>query len=202
VFAHATPGQAGTLAYEDIKHDGLVDPRVTVASVPPHWYLLAPDSAPRDLTPTMQNVSPLPVLTDGPRFVVVADGQAWRLAAAGRPAPARHRYAMGSVCRPVAPDGAFYVYFDVSRTGLGAMEFCERLLAEAHVALTPGVDFGNCDANKYIRLSYAASISDIEEGLSRLGKTVQPTTARGQSRKCAEMICRSMCSIEYRARLR
>ena len=86
VFAHSTPGQVGTLAYEDIKHDGLVDPRVTVASVPPHWYLLAPNSAPRDLTPAMQNVSPLPVLTNGSQFVVVGDGQAWRLDAARPPA--------------------------------------------------------------------------------------------------------------------
>ena len=43
---------------------------------------------------------------------------------------------------PVPPDGAFYVYFDVTGTGLGAWEFCERALDEFLVALTPGRDFG------------------------------------------------------------
>jgi len=42
---------------------------------------------------------------------------------------------------PVLPDGAFYVYFDVSSTGLDAQTFCHRALEEAHVALTPGQDF-------------------------------------------------------------
>ena len=47
---------------------------------------------------------------------------------------------------PVAPDGAFYVYFNVAETGLDSMQFCERALDEVHVALTPGNDFGQCGA--------------------------------------------------------
>lgn len=43
---------------------------------------------------------------------------------------------------PVEPDGAFYVYLDVSATGLDAWTFCERALDRARVALTPGRDFG------------------------------------------------------------
>ncbi|GLY12992.1 aminotransferase [Kineosporia sp. NBRC 101677] len=69
---------------------------------------------------------------------------------------------------PVPPDGAFYAYFDVSGTGLGAWEFCERLLAEKHVALTPGKDFGRLGAERYVRLSYAASVAELQEGLARL----------------------------------
>jgi len=69
---------------------------------------------------------------------------------------------------PVRPDGAFYVYIDVSGTGLDAMRFCERALDEAHVALTPGYDFGACGAAKHVRLSYAASQDDLHEGLARL----------------------------------
>ncbi|WP_081961199.1 aminotransferase class I/II-fold pyridoxal phosphate-dependent enzyme [Aquabacterium sp. NJ1] len=69
---------------------------------------------------------------------------------------------------PVPPDGAFYVYIDVSTTGLDAMRFCERALQEAHVALTPGHDFGVCSATTHVRLSYAASKADLEEGLQRL----------------------------------
>jgi len=69
---------------------------------------------------------------------------------------------------PVPPDGAFYVYFSVKNTGLDAMTFCTRALAEAHVALTPGADFGKCSACDHVRLSYAASQSELREGLRRL----------------------------------
>lgn len=70
---------------------------------------------------------------------------------------------------PVVPDGAFYVYFDVSSTGLDAWTFCERVLDEAHVALTPGRDFAQGTANSHVRLSYAASRDELTEGLRRLG---------------------------------
>ncbi|MFC9841292.1 pyridoxal phosphate-dependent aminotransferase [Rhodococcus sp. NPDC127530] len=73
---------------------------------------------------------------------------------------------------PVPPDGAFYVYFDVSHTGLTSWQFCERALEEAHVALTPGKDFGMHTADSHVRLSYAASIDDLREGILRLGKFV------------------------------
>jgi aspartate/methionine/tyrosine aminotransferase len=70
---------------------------------------------------------------------------------------------------PVAPDGAFYVYIDISSTGMDAMRFCERVLDEVHVALTPGRDFGVWRADHHVRLSYAASETDLAEGLARLG---------------------------------
>ncbi|MGW0819179.1 pyridoxal phosphate-dependent aminotransferase [Streptomyces viridiviolaceus] len=73
---------------------------------------------------------------------------------------------------PVPPDGAFYVYFDVSRTGLTSWQFCERALREAHVALTPGKDFGVHTAESHVRLSYAASAGELREGIARLGKFV------------------------------
>jgi aspartate/methionine/tyrosine aminotransferase len=74
---------------------------------------------------------------------------------------------------PVKPDGAFYVYIDVAATGLDAMAFCERALQDAHVALTPGMDFGHCSGATHVRLSYAASREDLQEGLARLGRFVQ-----------------------------
>jgi aspartate/methionine/tyrosine aminotransferase len=73
---------------------------------------------------------------------------------------------------PVPPDGAFYVYFDVSGTGLTSWEFCARALQEAHVALTPGRDFGVGTADTHVRLSYAASAGELREGIARLGKFV------------------------------
>ncbi|MFI6039909.1 pyridoxal phosphate-dependent aminotransferase [Streptomyces sp. NPDC051315] len=73
---------------------------------------------------------------------------------------------------PVPPDGAFYVYFDVTGTGLTSWQFCERALREAHVALTPGRDFGVHTAETHVRLSYAASADELREGIARLEKFV------------------------------
>ena len=70
----------------------------------------------------------------------------------------------------VEPNGAFYAYFNVSSTGLDAWDFCERALREAHVALTPGADFGPATAHTHVRLSYAASREAISEGIARVGR--------------------------------
>ncbi len=66
------------------------------------------------------------------------------------------------------PDGAFYLYIDIRHTGMSAWDFCSRALVEAHVALTPGKDFGPQTADTHIRISYAASTEDLREGLERL----------------------------------
>ncbi|MDH6548140.1 pyridoxal phosphate-dependent aminotransferase [Streptomyces sp. SAI-041] len=79
---------------------------------------------------------------------------------------------------PVPPDGAFYVYFDVSGTGLTSWEFCGRALEEAQVALTPGRDFGVGTADTHVRLSYAASAEELSEGIARLGKFVATLSSR------------------------
>lgn len=85
---------------------------------------------------------------------------------------------------PVAPDGAFYVYFDVSGTGLDAWTFCEQALDTAHVALTPGRDFATATGDTHVRLSYAASREELAEGLARLGAFVEtlPHSANTGSR--------------------
>ncbi|GEE03978.1 aminotransferase [Gordonia spumicola] len=79
---------------------------------------------------------------------------------------------------PVAPDGAFYVYVDVSGTGLTSTEFCEQALQAAHVALTPGKDFGDVGAEHYVRLSYATGEDDLRLGLERLGEFVSSLRGR------------------------
>lgn len=94
---------------------------------------------------------------------------------------ARRRLALDGLARlgmdvPVEPDGAFYVYFDVTATGMGAWEFCTRALEEAHVALTPGRDFGAATAESHVRLSYAASREEISQGLERLGRFLESLT--------------------------
>jgi aspartate aminotransferase len=69
------------------------------------------------------------------------------------------------VFEPFAPQGAFYVFCDISKTGLGSEALCERLLEEIHLAVIPGKSFGS---DKHVRFSFASSEKDIEEGLTRL----------------------------------
>jgi aspartate/methionine/tyrosine aminotransferase len=69
---------------------------------------------------------------------------------------------------PVDPEGAFYIYAGIDRWGLDSMEFVERALNEARVALTPGYDFGFFKAGSHIRFSYANSLEMLGEGCRRL----------------------------------
>jgi len=70
---------------------------------------------------------------------------------------------------PVAPaDGAFYVYADVSRYGMDSVTYCERLLAETGVALTPGTDFDSVAGSAWVRLSFAASPEVVSEAVDRV----------------------------------
>lgn len=61
--------------------------------------------------------------------------------------------------------GAFYLFPNISKTGLKSTEFCARLLEAEKVAAVPGIAFG---ADDYIRLSYATSMENIEKGLDRM----------------------------------
>jgi aspartate/methionine/tyrosine aminotransferase len=66
-------------------------------------------------------------------------------------------------------DGAFYVYGDVARLTNDSVEFCRRVLTEAGVAITPGVDFDRERGQRYVRLSFAGSPQSVREGVERLG---------------------------------
>ncbi|MBN1493124.1 MAG: pyridoxal phosphate-dependent aminotransferase [Candidatus Omnitrophica bacterium] len=63
------------------------------------------------------------------------------------------------------PTGAFYMFCDISATGMKAMEFASKLLTEAKVAVIPGESFGS---DKHIRLSFATSEKNIKNGLARI----------------------------------
>ncbi|WP_066460720.1 aminotransferase class I/II-fold pyridoxal phosphate-dependent enzyme [Sanguibacter suarezii] len=70
---------------------------------------------------------------------------------------------------PVAPaDGAFYVYADISRSGLDSVTWCARLLAETGVALTPGTDFDAVRGTDWVRLSFAAAPEVVAEAVDRI----------------------------------
>ena len=70
--------------------------------------------------------------------------------------------------RAAPADGAFYVYADVSPTGLDSVTWCARLLDEAGVALTPGTDFDRVDGHDWVRLSFAAAPEVVAEALDRV----------------------------------
>jgi aspartate/methionine/tyrosine aminotransferase len=66
-------------------------------------------------------------------------------------------------------DGAFYLYADVSRFSNDSFDFAKRLLQEAHVAATPGVDFDPVNGGSFVRFCYAGSAADMREAVERIG---------------------------------
>jgi aminotransferase len=66
------------------------------------------------------------------------------------------------------PRGAFYCFPSIENTGLSSEEFAERLLQQQKIAVVPGNAFGS-SGEGYIRCCYAASISNIEEAIDRMG---------------------------------
>ncbi|MEY4753922.1 MAG: hypothetical protein RJA44_1597 [Pseudomonadota bacterium] len=75
---------------------------------------------------------------------------------------------------PVMPDGAFYVWFDVSAHAPDSWSFCFDMMQRAHVALTPGRDFGSAETARYARLSFASSMEQLTEAVARLRQTLRP----------------------------
>ncbi|MFM6064885.1 MAG: pyridoxal phosphate-dependent aminotransferase [Microcystis panniformis] len=67
------------------------------------------------------------------------------------------------------PNGAFYVFIDISQTGLKSRDFCQKLLETEKVAAIPGIAFG---ADDCIRLSYATDLKTIEKGFDRLDQFI------------------------------
>ena len=70
------------------------------------------------------------------------------------------------------PKGAFYIFPDITSTGLTSEEFAEQLLMKEHVALVPGTAFGQC-GERYVRCSYATSVTKISEAIARIEHFVQ-----------------------------
>ena len=68
------------------------------------------------------------------------------------------------------PDGAFYIYADISKFSNNSFKFARDILDEAGIAITPGFDFDAERGNETIRFSYAGTTDDMKEGLSRLYK--------------------------------
>ena len=76
--------------------------------------------------------------------------------------------------RIAPPDGAFYLWIDIRRTGLAATTLANRLLHEAQVAVTPGVDFDPIDGEGWLRVSFAGTTDRIKIGAERLQTALAP----------------------------
>ena len=71
---------------------------------------------------------------------------------------------------PAVPQGAFYVYADCSALTGDSFAFARRVLAEAHVAITPGKDFGRNAPERHIRIAYTQPVARLQEAVARIGK--------------------------------
>lgn len=74
---------------------------------------------------------------------------------------------------PCPPQGAFYIYCDVSAITQDGFEFCHRLIEDSAVAVTPGIDFGKHNANRFIRIAYTADIDRLAEALERIQQFIK-----------------------------
>ncbi len=83
--------------------------------------------------------------------------------------------------RCLRPAGAFYVFPEISGTGLSGAELADRLLLEAGVSVLAGTAFGGVGVN-HIRLSYATSRENIAEALRRMRTVIEPLVAAGAAR--------------------
>ena len=82
---------------------------------------------------------------------------------------------------PAEPDGAFYVYADISALAGDSWSFCFDVLEATGVCFVPGRDFGRAAPERFVRLSYATSMEDIDEAISRLGSYLDSSRAAGRT---------------------
>ena len=73
----------------------------------------------------------------------------------------------------VEPQGAFYLYADISAFGGDAFAFCQHFLETQHVAFTPGLDFGRHLAGHHVRFAYTQSLPRLEEAVQRIARGLQ-----------------------------
>jgi aspartate/methionine/tyrosine aminotransferase len=73
---------------------------------------------------------------------------------------------------PWDPQGAFYCYADISSFSDDCEAFCHQLLEQHGIAATPGTDFGEHQARRYVRFAYTSSMQNLEKAMERLAKAL------------------------------
>jgi aspartate/methionine/tyrosine aminotransferase len=74
---------------------------------------------------------------------------------------------------PVEPQGAFYIYADCSALTENSFDWTHDLLEKEGVAVTPGIDFGEYEANTHVRFAYTRPVDELEEAVRRITKYIQ-----------------------------
>ena len=77
---------------------------------------------------------------------------------------------------PVIPDGAFYIYADVSSVAADSWDFAFDLLRNTGVCVVPGRDFGMNAPERYVRLSYATALPLLQQAVERMAAYLRPRT--------------------------
>jgi len=72
-------------------------------------------------------------------------------------------------------DGAFYIYADISHFSDDSLDFAKRMLNEAHVAATPGIDFDPANGKHFLRFCYAGSATEMHMAVERIGNWLAKT---------------------------
>lgn len=70
----------------------------------------------------------------------------------------------------VEPEGAFYLYADISAFGGDAFTFCQHFIETEHVAFTPGIDFGRYQASHHVRFAYTQSVERLQQAVVRIAR--------------------------------
>lgn len=96
--------------------------------------------------------------------------EARRQAFAERRETLLHGLAALDLTPPAHPQGAFYAYVDIASLGDDADTWAHRFLEEAYVAVTPGRDFGEHDAHRYLRFAYTTDADRIAEACVRIAR--------------------------------
>lgn len=73
----------------------------------------------------------------------------------------------------VEPEGAFYLYADISAFGGDAFAFCRHFLETEHLAFTPGLDFGRYQASQHVRFAYTQSLPRLQQAVERIARGLQ-----------------------------
>ncbi len=191
--AETVAGRGGQLLVDEI-YQGLcydLDP-LSVASITPDafvvnsfskyfgmtgWrlgWLLAPEAAVEPLTRLAQNVF-LAAPTPAQHAALAAFTPECReiLEARRRELGRRRDALLAGLARlglapSLPPQGAFYLWLDISRYSADSQAFCQRLLEEENVAITPGIDFAVQGGERHVRIAFTTGVARLEEAVSRL----------------------------------
>lgn len=137
-------------------------------------WLLAPESAVEPLTRLAQNVF-LAAPTPAQHAALAAFSPECRDLLESRRAELKRRrdallagLARLGLAPSLPPQGAFYLWLDISRYSHDSQAFCQRLLEEENVAITPGVDFAVSGGEHHVRIAFTTGTERLEEAVSRL----------------------------------